>query len=133
VIWARYTEDVNLIIKMLGDSAKRYDGKVKEKHRPEILQQFRKDKFQWLVAKATCLSEGENLSNADLEVYYTNSFSLNDRIQSEERCVLLDKTKPVMVVDLVSDAPVCENILSTLRNHQNIASIITGDKLKQWI
>lgn len=133
VIWCRFTQDINLILERLGDSAQRYDGLVKEKHRPEVLKNFRNQKFPWLVAKATCLSEGENLSQCDLMIYYTNSFSLMDRIQSEERCVLLDKKRPVMVLDMVSDAPVCQHILKTLRDHQSVAQQIAGDRIKQWI
>lgn len=133
IIWARFTQDVNMILDALGNTAQRYDGLVKEIHRPQILEDFRNDKFQWLVAKASCLGEGSTLANANVAVYYSNTFSLTDRIQSEDRPILLDKPKKVLVVDLISDAPVCKHIINTLRSHQNIAETITGDTMKKWV
>jgi SNF2 family DNA or RNA helicase len=66
-------------------------------------------------------------------VYYSNSFDLEVRLQSEDRAHRIGQTKSVTYIDLISVGTVDEHIVKSLRNKINIAGEVLGEKLKEWI
>ena len=70
---------------------------------------------------------------ANTVVYYSNSYDLELRVQSEDRAHRSGQTKSVTYVDLVCPGTVDEMILKALRNKINISTAVMGDGYREWI
>jgi SNF2 family DNA or RNA helicase len=66
-------------------------------------------------------------------IYYSNDFSLETRLQSEDRAHRIGQKKNVTYIDLVAKNTIDEKVMDALRNKQSVANLITGDNVKQWI
>jgi SNF2 family DNA or RNA helicase len=66
-------------------------------------------------------------------IYYSNSFDLEVRLQSEDRAHRIGQTSKVTYIDLITPDTVDEHIVKALRNKINIASEVLGEDLKDWL
>jgi SNF2 family DNA or RNA helicase len=76
---------------------------------------------------------GLTLTQAQTVIYYSNSFKLVDRLQSEDRAHRIGQEHPVNYIDLVAGGTVDEKIVRSLRDKWDVAAQITGDELKDWL
>lgn len=155
IVWARFQEDINLIIAELARQkipAVRYDGQVDDDGRAEAKARFQglrprieggqvvgqdpvpeEEQARVFVGNPAAGSTGLTLTAANTVVYYNNSFKLIERLQSEDRPHRIGQTKSVLYVDLCAEETVDERITEALKAKLDIARQITGDKLKEWI
>jgi SNF2 family DNA or RNA helicase len=66
-------------------------------------------------------------------VYYSNSYDLEIRLQSEDRAHRIGQTKSVTYIDLISPGTIDEIVLAALRNKINIASTVLGEDVRDWL
>jgi SNF2 family DNA or RNA helicase len=133
IIWARFTRDIDQIMSVLGDKACRYDGSVTDDEAQEAKEAFQAGDFQWFVGNPQKGATGLTLVQAKTMVYYSNSFKLIDRLQSEDRAHRIGQDVSVNYIDLVSPGTVDEHIVRRLREKFDIAARITGDELRDWL
>ena len=134
IIWARFTHDVDQLMDLLGDDAVRYDGSVDDDTAERNKLAFQKGDAQWFVGTAQKGGPGLTLTEAKTMIYYSNSFRLIDRLQSEDRCHRAGMDEhPVNYIDLVANGTVDEHIVNNLRNKRDVAVDIQGDVWKEWI
>jgi SNF2 family DNA or RNA helicase len=134
IIWARFTHDIDQIMDLLGKTAVRYDGKVDDDQAERNKLAFQNGDVQWFVGNAQKGGSGLTLTQAKTMVYYSNSFRLIDRLQSEDRAHRggMDD-RPVHYIDIMADAPIDEHIVSRLRDKREVSSEILEDEIKGWI
>jgi SNF2 family DNA or RNA helicase len=130
IIWARFSWDVDEIRSYLGSRAVYFDGRTSDEEREEAITSFQHDgSVNYFVAKASAAGEGLTLHRAKQVVYYSNSFSLRERLQSEDRAHRAGMSKqPVTYVDLVGKGGVDDYIITALRRKIDLADIVTGDR-----
>lgn len=136
LVFAKFTYDIEVIMRALkedGVEAVRYDGPTSEKDRAAAVQAFQDGPARVLVGNPATLKEGLTLHAANTVIYYNNSFKLTDRLQSEDRAHRIGQKKAVTYIDIVATDTVDVKITETLRNKLDVASIVTGDRLKEWI
>jgi SNF2 family DNA or RNA helicase len=133
LIWARFTEDINQIMHILGDSAVRYDGTISDDEKEVSKRAFKAGDKKWFVGNAAAGRTGLTLNEGKTVVYYSNYFNLEYRLQSEDRNHRIGQNDSVNYIDLVAQDTVDEHIIKCMRNNFDIASKITGDTLKEWI
>lgn len=134
IVWCRFTRDVDLITRVLGPPrCVRYDGQVNEKEKSKALELFTSGKRQICVAKAASMGMGLTLVNSAISFYYSNTFSLLERLQSEDRQHRPGQHNPVTYVDLVADKTVDLKILQSLRESNEVASRVVGDEFRAWL
>ena len=85
------------------------------------------------VANAATASEGLNLFIANNVIYYTNNFKLGERQQSEDRAHRIGQDKNVMYYDLIASNTIDQKIIKALTDKMELASMITGDSIKEWL
>jgi len=73
------------------------------------------------------------LTAADTVVYYSNSFDLEVRLQSEDRAHRIGQTRKVTYVDLMSPGTVDEKIVKALRDKIDLSNAVMGEELKNWL
>jgi SNF2 family DNA or RNA helicase len=134
IIWARFTMDVDQIMAMLGDSAVRYDGRVSGDDCEIAKKRFQDGEVKWFVGTQAKGGPGLTLHRAKTVIYYSNSFKLVDRLQSEDRAHRAGMDdNAVQYFDIICPDTIDDHIVENLRNKLDVASQITGDTLKEWL
>jgi SNF2 family DNA or RNA helicase len=136
IIWARFIQDIDLITDMLGDKAVRWDGTVTEDQREKNKFRFKTcpvDEVQYMVATPDSMGEGHTLNEALTSIYYSNSFKMKERIQSEDRNHRAGQINHVNYIDIVADNTKDTYIIASLRKKFDNASTIIDGKLRNWL
>lgn len=135
IIWARFRNDIDRIMRRLGKTVTRYDGALTSpKDRAASIDRFRAGgSCKWIVANAAAMGMGHTLTEAKTSIYYSNSFVLNDREQSEDRNHRIGQHNPVLYCDLIADRTVDIAIHRNLRGKKDIAAMVNGDALREWL
>jgi len=139
IIWANYQlsvgEIIQAIIKEYGeDSYVHYYGLTSQEERQDNIRKFQNDpKCRFLVGTPQTGGYGITLTQAHTVIYYSNSYDLEKRLQSEDRAHRIGQTKTVTYIDLIAEDTVDEKIVKALRDKINIASEVMGEELKEWI
>lgn len=133
IVWSRFRLDIDRITAALGKRAVRYDGKTSRSDRELALARFHAGDAQFFVANPAAISMGVTLTEAKSVVYYANSFSVLERLQSEDRCHRIGTHTAVNYYDLVAERTVDDKIRESLIRNQALASQVTGDELRTWL
>jgi len=89
--------------------------------------------LQYLVANPRTGGYGLNLTVSHTIIYYSNSYDLEVRMQSEDRIHRIGQTSKATYIDLVAKKTIDENIIKVLKTKINLASTILGEDLKEWL
>jgi len=140
IIWANYRkniQDIKLAIqKEYGmTSVATYYGDTAAEDRQDIVDKFSdpKSELRFFVGNPTTGGYGLTLVSSHTVVYYSNSFDLEKRLQSEDRAHRIGQTEKVTYIDLIATSTVDEHIVKALRNKINIASAVLGEEIKGWL
>ena len=140
IIWANYREDIKNIVESLkkayGEaSTVEYHGGVDATLRQDNIAQFQEKNSptRYFVGNAQTEGYGITLTSANTVVYYSNSYDLEKRLQSEDRAHRIGQTGSVTYVDLIAENTVDDKIVKSLRSKINIANEIMGEDIKDWI
>ena len=140
IIWANYREDIKNIVETLkkaygDDSTVEYHGGVDATLRQDNIAQFQEKNSptRYFVGNAQTGGYGITLTSANTVVYYSNSYDLEKRLQSEDRAHRIGQTGSVTYVDLIAENTVDDKIVKSLRSKINIANEIMGEDIKDWI
>jgi SNF2 family DNA or RNA helicase len=136
IIWARFLKDIDLICEMLGDKAVRWDGTVTDEQREKNKYRFKTepvDKVQFIVATPDSMGEGHTLNEALTTIYYSNSFKMKERHQSEDRNHRAGQKNHVNYIDIVADNTKDVDIIAALREKFDNASTIIDGRIRDWL
>ena len=73
------------------------------------------------------------LTAASTIIYYSNSYDLEVRLQSEDRAHRIGQTNTVNYIDLIAQDTVDEKIVNALRKKINIATQVLEEDWKKWL
>ena len=76
---------------------------------------------------------GITLTEAKLVIYYSNSFDLEVRLQSEDRAHRIGQKNNVTYVDLLCPGTVDEKIVQALRDKIDIAGMVFKEDVRAWL
>jgi len=76
---------------------------------------------------------GITLTAANTVIYFSNSYDLEIRLQSEDRAHRISQTKKVTYIDLVSPNTIDEKILKALRGKIDLAGQVLGEEVRDWL
>lgn len=133
VIWCRYTYDVLSIKNALGDRAVMYYGDMTNTARDAAVTQFQSGRKQFIVANTEAGGTGLNLFKGTQSHYYSNSFKLLTRLQSEDRNHRIGTVNRVLYTDYEVEGTVDSKIFRAFLDKKDVADAITGDAFKEWI
>lgn len=141
LIWARFTAEIKEIARALRAKYGKEEvvelyGEIDSNTRQQSIDNFRfKDSPRFAVANPACkgVSRGQNMCSASFEIYYSNSFSLEDRLQSEDRPHSPGLKNNLGVIDFIAPGTLDEKVIDALRNKKNLADEVTGDSMINWI
>ena len=128
IIWARFKRDIKAIGVALGDKAVSYYGEVSNDDREIAVDRFQNDpKVRYFIGQPQSGGIGLTLTAAECAIYYSNSFDLETRMQSEDRCHRIGTKNNVTYIDFESPKTIDTKIINALREKKNLADTITKD------
>lgn len=137
IIWARFRGDIDRIIERLdkmGKTSIRYDGAIPPgPERTAAKHAFNNGDAQFFVANPAVGGQGLTLIGAKTTIYYSNSFDLDHRLQSEDRNHRIGQDVNVNYIDLMARGTIDGDIVTNLRKKIRVAATITGDRLREWL
>ena len=140
IIWANYRFDIQNIQKTLAEkfgeeSVATYYGDTKDKDRQDIVDRFQdKDsKLKYFVGNPSTGGYGLTLTAAHTVVYYSNTYDLEKRMQSEDRAHRISQVNKVTYIDMIAEGTIDEKIVQSLRSKIDIASEVMGEQIKEWV
>lgn len=140
IIWATYRHDIEAIKLALSkeygmNSIGMYYGDTDDDERKRVLECFQnpENEMRFFVGNPSTGGYGLTLTAAQTMIYFSNSFDLEKRLQSEDRAHRIGQTKNVTYIDLMSPNTVDEKIVKALRAKINIATQVLGEEIKTWL
>jgi|TARA_R110000787_G_scaffold83999_1_gene180305 hypothetical protein len=134
IIWARFKRDIRAIGEALGDKAVSYYGEVSNDDREVAVDRFQNDpEVRYFIGQPQSGGIGLTLTAAECAIYYSNSFDLETRMQSEDRCHRIGTKNNVTYIDFESPKTIDTKIINALREKKNLADTITKDPASLFI
>lgn len=100
--------------------------------RGEGLDAFGSGERRFFVGNPQTGGYGLTFAHCSNVIYFNNGYSLEQRVQSEDRCHRIGQTKTVTYVDLVSPKTVDDKVLTALLKKSKLAFETLGDDWKGW-
>jgi hypothetical protein len=97
------------------------------------VEEFQEGKYDVMVANSTVVSHGFNLQNSAQIIFYSNTFSLETRLQAEGRIYRIGQARPCTYVDYLFEDSVDEKIVSALQLKRNLLDFIMGADIKELL
>lgn len=139
VIWANFKHSITEIYKFLEEKYGTgktvcYYGDVPQEVRIKAIDYFNNSAdCKFFVGNPAVGGMGLTLVASHNMIYYSNGFSFEERMQSEDRIHRIGQKKKANYVDLVVNNSVDGKILEAIRQKFNIASKITFDQIRSWL
>ena len=140
IIWAGYRHDIKEITNVLSEryganTVESFFGDTLDRDRQDIIDRFqdRESDLRFFVGNPKTGGYGLTLTASHTVIYYSNSYDLEIRLQSEDRAHRISQDKKVTYIDLITEGTVDELIVKNLRSKINLATKILGEDLKKWL
>ena len=140
IIWASYTHGIQQIASALRDrfgpeAVATYFGETHQDDRQDTVSKFQdKDsELRFFVGQPRTGGYGITLTAANTVIYYSNSYDLEIRLQSEDRAHRISQSNKVTYVDIVTPKTIDEKILKALRGKIDLAGQVLGEQARDWL
>jgi SNF2 family DNA or RNA helicase len=140
IIWATYTHDIRQIADNLrhrfgAEAVATYFGGTPQDERQEIVTAFQDmdNPLRFFVGQPKTGGYGITLNAASTVIYFSNSYDLEIRKQSEDRAHRIGQNKSVTYIDFVSPDTIDEKILASLRDKDVLAGQVMGEDPRNWL
>jgi SNF2 family DNA or RNA helicase len=138
IIWCNFTANIHMIEKLfteMGVGYAKLSGEISTKDRQVEIDKFQQDpECKVFIGQIKSGGMGLNLTAASYAIYYTNTYSLADRLQSEDRCHRIGQVNKVTYIDLVAKSTIEQSIIKILKGKLDLATlIIDSENLKKII
>ena len=139
IIWANYVFNINQIKKAIGevygrDSVVSIYGEDSVQLRKDAVENFQhNDRCRFLVGNPTVGGYGLTLTAARYVIYFSNSYNLEVRQQSEDRAHRIGQGAKVTYIDLIANKSIDEMILGSLEGKIEISAKTLGEEVQKWL
>jgi SNF2 family DNA or RNA helicase len=139
IIWANYVQNIKTIINKLkekygADSVVSIFGEVSTEDRQQAVSKFQNDNScRFFVGNPSTGGYGLTLTSASYVVYFSNSYNLEVREQSEDRAHRIGQDKNVTYIDLIAENTIDEFIVSALDKKLKLSAETLGEEVKKWL
>lgn len=129
IVWCRYRNQLRRVVEALRneygpDQVVEFHGGCDEDQREEAKQRFQGRRSRFIVATQACGGMGQTWTAATLVIYMSNTFSLEDREQSEDRAHRIGQENKVKYVDIACEGTVGVYVISTVSLKRDFANYV---------
>lgn len=136
IVWARYRvqiQDICAALAERGISFVEYHGGVSKKERSPAIEAYENGDAQVFVANQAAGGTGITLVATSTVFYFSQDFSLRNRLQSEDRAHRIGQKKNVVYWDIIARGTTDEKIIRALQNKEDLADTITNKGLSIYV
>jgi hypothetical protein len=139
IVWCAYQHDVVAVANHLRKTyperggVVEYYGPTPPHIRAAGVRMFQEGRAAFFVGTAATGGFGITLTAAHNVIYFSSSFDLEMRLQSEDRCHRDGTTHSVTYVDLVSPGTVDTKILKALQEKKSVADVVMDGGVREWL
>jgi len=138
IVWAAYRqtgEDAfDHLTKIFGPGVvARYYGSTDQEERRRVIRDFQEAELLRFIVASSAMAYSHTLTAGDLNIYYSNTFNLEHRIQSEFRTRRIGQKKVVRYIDFYAPGTIDERIMDVLREKKVLSHAVLGTPLSKWI
>ena len=139
IIWATYVHNIESIKQTLEDlygkdSVVSIYGKDSVENRKLAVENFQhNDRCRFLVGNPSTGGYGLTLTAARNVIYFSNSYNLEVRKQSEDRAHRIGQKHKVTYVDLIVPNSIEMMIISALKRKIILSAQTLGEEAKKWL
>jgi hypothetical protein len=137
IVWCKFKfeiEEMRDACLAAGVSAVTFYGETSEDDRMKARARFQDDPgLKVFIGQVRTGGVGITLHAASTVIYLSNTFSTEDRVQSEDRAHRIGQTKSVNYYDLVVPNTVDIKIIAVLRENKRVSDEVMRDGFKAWI
>ncbi len=133
IVWARFRAELDFIERRLAkahgkDAVVTYHGGTSAEQRKEAVRRFQDSESgpRFFVSNPRAGGMGITLTIATTVVYFSSDFSLETRLQSEDRAHRIGQKKKVHYIDLIMRDSIDEQVLGALKAKRSIADALVG-------
>jgi SNF2 family DNA or RNA helicase len=140
IIWCRFHPEIAQIAAALSEKfgaarVVQLHGKMKKEDQVASRKSFLdlKSPTQWIIGQVRS-GIGIDLYTAQWEYFYSNDWSLENRLQAEDRGHRIGLKNKLLIFDAYArDCSVEDRLINTLRQHKDVHEMIMGDNPRNWI
>lgn len=140
IVWARYKIQIQDIARMIDEIRigeekapvpyVTYYGETDRDARTQAIDDFESGKVKVFVGNQQAGGTGITLVAASYVIYFSNNFSLRDRLQSEDRAHRIGQTKNVTYINIVAEGTIDEDVVEALVNKQEVSEMIQSGAIR---
>lgn len=120
VIWARFVAELEAIAELLKEQGvAKYWGGIQD--RDEMAVEFKNGKRRFMIAQQRAGGKGHTWIAGTYVIYFSNNFSLEDRLQSEDRTHRIGQKEKVTYIDLIAEDSIDEKVHAALSSKKEMA------------
>ena len=97
------------------------------------IDEFKEGKYDVMVANTRVVSKGFNLQNSHTILFYSNTFSLEDRLQAEGRIFRLGQRQPCKYIDYVYLDTIDMKVVAALHQKRGLLEYIRNTDLTDML
>ena len=104
IVWATFTNEqhrIKLAIDKQGFTSEVLNGENKKSFNKRMIKSFQNGNIDILILQPSCFKHGIDLSRANTEIYYSQCNGSDDRNQSEDRLVNINRKEGILIIDLL--------------------------------
>jgi SNF2 family DNA or RNA helicase len=130
IIWAGFRAELAAIAELLTEMKEpfvQYHGGTSKGDRETAIDDFQSGKARFFIGNPSTAGVGLTLTAAQTAIYFSNTFNLEQRLQSEDRCHRIGTKSNVIYIDLVAVDTIDERIAAALQAKEGTAlQVIDG-------
>lgn len=128
IVWTHYVRTAYDIMGRVGERGILLPGGLGPEEKQNRLHSFKTGKPKVLVANPASSGHGITLTEASVVVYYSNSYNLEHRLQSEDRSHRIGQTKSVQYIDMVAPDTIEGAVIQALKDKKNLSEQVINSK-----
>lgn len=136
IVWSRFKDEGEEIAKALmneGHESRHIDSDTPDHLREQWITEFKARKLQVLVMSPHIGGEGLNLAVCKLQVFYSNDYRADKRLQCEDRSISLEDNLPPLYIDITMEGSWDKVILDALKAGEDLIETFRGRSLAQLL
>jgi len=136
LVWACFKKDLDNICKALDDNSvsfSRVTGEEDFEERAKAVRSLQEGKVKVVVAQSGVAQYGLTMTAAETAIFYSQGFSVEERMQAEDRNHRIGTKNAVRYIDLVMTDSVDESISEVLRKKKSVAKKMTRADLEKIV
>lgn len=129
VIWCRFRAEVAAVVAALklefGEkSVVEYHGGISNDDRVAGINEFQNGDARWFVGTPASGGIGITLTAAQTQIFFSNDFNLETRLQAEDRSHRIGTVGSVLYVDIEAQGTIDQAVVGALKSKKNVAETI---------